>query len=351
MKRFYSIAIGVALVAAMLFTGCTTAATNVAPPITFTPTNGVLELSVGTVNFAGGATGLNVLETFRSPNGLTAIPINTATVAGPGGFAGPAGSADPGHGAALVTLGAANNSFSEGANGGIITDSADGFGIGPPGSSGPFPNSYPLQPQFLDGVAGAGAAYTANCTGAPPPLCQQRDYGMPPAYPTTGGIRASGAGYPEGFYLLALTAAPPTGTYTLTVSFSQNGATSTNTKTASLGSNVPLAVIAAPGYVSNGAGGGTVSVVLPVGVTEALVNIFDITASGRHSTAATVLFRSSGSAPVPSGTFGTGDSLSLQAIGFDYDDFGLGPPGNMSQTPTFPAQADVTVSLQTSATE
>jgi hypothetical protein len=59
---------------AIALSSCTTGQLNVTPPLTFTKTNAVLELSVGTVNFAGAAAGLNVLETDRSGNGYTAIP-------------------------------------------------------------------------------------------------------------------------------------------------------------------------------------------------------------------------------------------------------------------------------------
>src|SRR6202011_2182250 len=191
---------------ALTLGACTTGQLNVTPPLHFTPVSAVLQMSVGTVNFNGNP-GLNVLATDRAPSGFTAIPDNTATLTGPGGFAGPAGSADPGSGSASVALGSAVNAFPL-ASGSTIFAAADGYGLGPPGSSSSAVSAFPAQPQFGDTVP-IGGTFSA----------QRALYGNPPAYPAASGS----AGYPEGFYLVALTAPPPTGTYTLTVSFSQNG--------------------------------------------------------------------------------------------------------------------------------
>jgi len=99
-------------------------------------------------------------------------------------------------------------------------------------------------------------------------------------------------------------------------------------------------------------GGGTVTVAVPAGVTEVLVNFRDAT-SGAYATkflpnpgaAAGTL-----TATIPAGTFASGDSLRVQAIGFDYADYELGPPNNTSQTPPMPASADMTVSTTVSTT-
>jgi hypothetical protein len=177
---------------AIALSSCTTGQLNVTPPLTFTKTNAVLELSVGTVNFAGAAAGLNVLETDRSGNGYTAIPVNTAVLTGPAGFAGPAGSADPGSGSTSVPLGAAHDAFPEASS---VTNlaAADGFGIGPPGSSSSSVSPFPLQPQFLDAITAAAPAFPAG---------EMPIYGGVPAYPPPSAPH----GYPEGFYLLALSA-------------------------------------------------------------------------------------------------------------------------------------------------
>src|ERR1700730_16379716 len=139
---------------------CTTGQLNVTPPLHFTPVSAVLQMSVGTVNFAGAAVGLNVFETDRAPSGFTAIPVNTATLTGPGGFAGPAGSTDPGSGSASVPIGSIHNAFPIASN---VTNlaAADGYGLGPPGSSSSAVSAFPVQPQFLDAVAGATTAFSA----------------------------------------------------------------------------------------------------------------------------------------------------------------------------------------------
>ena len=324
-----------ALLATGALWGCTTSQAGVTPNITTGPLGGTLELAVGTVNFGGVDAGLNVVETFRGSNGFTAVPINTATLSGPGGFLGLAGSADPGADLAAVPLGSASNFFVVGNNSTDLA-SADGFGIGPPGTSQTFANGFPAQPQFGDVGAGGGLF------GGEVPF-----YGAPPAFPAqSGGVIP---GFPEMFYLLDLGGAPPTGSYTLLVSFSQNGVSKSTSTSASLASNALLPTMAAPSYTAdiNNDGGGTVNVTNPAGVTESLVNITDTT-SGALST---VVTHGSGpqTATVPAGTFTAGDSLTLQAFGFDYPDVELvlSSPG---PNPTLPASADVTISAQAGGT-
>ena|GEM_PF-3592011 len=332
MKRFVRLVVaGVALALG----ACTTGQLNVTPPLQFTPVSAKLQMSVGTVNFAGAAVGINVLETDRAPSGYTAIPDNTGTLTGPGGFAGPAGSADPGSGSASVPIGSAINAFPL-ASGSTIFAAADGYGIGPPGSSNSAVSAFPVQPQFRDAVAGAATAFSAA----------RALYGGPPAYPPPSGS----TGYPEGFYLIALAGAPPTGVYTLTVSFSQNGNPGAQAASATLTSNATLATLPAPSYTGNGAGGGSGSITVPAGVTEVLIDVTDRVSGAR----ATAVVHGVGAQPytIPNSLgFVTGDALRIQAFGFDYNDFELGPPNNLSQTPPLPAQADVTVAAQLNTTQ
>src|SRR5581483_10331850 len=49
-----------------------------------------LQLAVGTANVFGGGTGLNVVTTFRAPNGDSATLANTPILTGPSGFTVPA---------------------------------------------------------------------------------------------------------------------------------------------------------------------------------------------------------------------------------------------------------------------
>ncbi|TAM58917.1 hypothetical protein EPN52_09790 [bacterium] len=338
----------------LLLAGCTTGQSNTTPAITFTPSNGTLKLAVGTVNFAGGGSGLNVLETFRGSNGFTAVPINQALLGGPAGFMGPGGSRDPGAGSNPVPLGSAANVFAIGSAGQItILAAADGFGIGPPLASTTGQNAYPMQPQFGDMLGKAAFPFQ------PLPL-----YGGPPAYPAAtlvanafGGGPKVPSGWSEGFYLIALAAAAPTGTYTLSVAYSQNGAAATANATAALASSALLPPLAPPGLASSGNGGLTVTVTLPPGVVEELINVTDATTPGLGATCAagvtfaTVRATSSGAYGIagnlgPNGTptFCPGDQLVAQSFGFDYLDQELGPPGNTLPAPSLPAQADVTVS-------
>ena len=334
-----------AAVAAAALTGCTTGQLSMVPNTTFTPANGKLFVAVGTANIDGEAD-LNVVATFRSPNGLSAIPISSATIAGPAGFIGPSGSGDPGADLTTVPLGSALNNFvlQSGLTGGQTTNLAgiDSYGVGPVGTSQQNvpENLYPAQPQFGDVSAGSQAAF--GVCGSEIPI-----YGGAPAYP--GQLQPNGPpGFPEGFYLVA-SGAPPAGTYNLVLSYSQNGTTTNVPGSVSLSSTALLPTLAAPTYTSDGNGGGSGTVNVPAGVTEVLVNVLQ--ADPNHGcfpgdVYASVEVKGSGSQPytIPSGTFATGSSIVVQAIGFDYNAVELGPPQDMSQNPGLPAQADVTVS-------
>jgi hypothetical protein len=112
---------------------------------------------------------------------------------------------------------------------------------------------------------------------------------------------------------------------------------------------VPLATLPAPSYAGNGVGGGSGSINVPVGVSEVLIDITDRGPSARAGVRATVVVHGSGvqAYNVPNSLqFNNGDALRIQAFGFDYNDFELGPPNNLSQSPPLPAQADVTVAAQ-----
>lgn len=344
--------IAVASAAAIGLAGCSTNQLGVTPNIHFTPSQGQLFATVGTANINGQA-GLNLLATFRSPNGLTGVPISTATISGPGGFAGPGASGDPGAGLTTIPMGSALNNF-------VLQSCLTGpppcntnlagidmYGVGPPGNSqqNAPANVYPAQPQFGD--VNSGGAFAA-CGGEIPM------YGGPPAYPTAG----QNLGYPEGFYAIA-SGAPPTGTYNVTLSYSQNGNVTNVPVTANLASGALLPVIGAPTYVSDGAGGGSGTVTVPGGVTEVLVNIIDAgSAAGgvRCNTGgayATLLIKGAGAQNyvLPAGSMGVGDHVVVQAIGFDYNAFELGPPTDMNQNPGLPSQADLTISAETLVTE
>jgi hypothetical protein len=349
------------LVAGCILGGCTTGQANTTPPISSGggPGGGsvVLQLAVGTVNFNGVSAGLNVLETFRDANGFTAIPITTAKLRGPNDFVAPKHSKDPGSGAKrTIPIGSASNQFLLGPAGQTTTiAAADGFGIGPPSCACPGINFYPFQPQFAD------AAALLTFPGGPEPF-----YGGPPAYPPTvlaasalSALVSIPSSWPEGFYTVALDAKPPTGPYAIDVTYSQNGVTTERSADATLHSSSLLPQIPFPAAVSDGKGGLSLSVRLPPRVKQVLANVLDSNvppSPGATCTTglgfATLRFDRSGTQHVPDDlgnygqggakTFCKGDLLNVQLIGFDYDDFGLGPPGNIAQRPPLPAQADVT---------
>jgi hypothetical protein len=345
--------------------GCTTGQSNGTPPIASGggPTgHDALQLRVGTVEFSlDHSIGINVLETFRDASGYTALPITAARLRGPSGFVAPLKSKDPGaghHGS--IPIGSASNQFVIGSAGATtIYAGADGWGIGPPGCSCPGVNFYPFQPQFAD------AALPIDFPGGPEPF-----YGGPPAYPPTiynasaiSALVSIPSGWAEGFYFVGLTKAPPSGTYALDVSYEANGMTVTKTATAVLDSSKLL-----PGFVqaevtSDHKGGLSVHVDFKPGIKQVIVNVIDAnvppanmspTACTTGTGFASLVFSKSGTQRVPDNlgnlgnggarTFCKGDLLNVQAIGFDYDDFHLGPPSNSQQTPPLPNHPDATYS-------
>lgn len=358
-----------------LLAACTTGQTNTTPPITpGNPGGGpgpngtlVFQMSVGTINFGGFASGLNVLETFRGSNGYTALPITQATLRGPAGFRGPAKSKDPGSGKTVIPIGSVANQFVVGT--GIsppstIFAAADGWGIGPPSCSCGGINFYPMQPQF-DDVTVAG-----TLVPQPEPF-----YGGPPAYPPATLVASSlsqlvsiPSGWAEGFYLIGLHAPPPVGTYTLDATYQQNGAYGTKRTTATLHSARLLpSVFGQPVVNSDNHGGLIVDMTLPRGVKQAIVNVIDANVPPSPPQPgglpcptglgfATLVFDASGKQRIPDDlgnygaggapTFCKGDLLNIQVLGFDYDDVGLGPPFNSQQRPHLPVQADVTYSAE-----
>lgn len=359
-----------AALALALAAGCTTGQANTTPPISQGnpgPPNVALQLAVGTINYGDLASGVNVLETFRGANGYTAIPITQAVLHGPKGFRGPKGSKDPGSGSAgSIPIGSASNQFVIGT--GIsppmtIYAGADGWGIGPPSCSCGGINFYPFQPQFSDATL-SGTLFP----GGPEPF-----YGGPPGYPPTTLVASSlsqlvsiPSGWAEGFYMVSLPHAPPVGTYTLDVAYSQGGAPASKSASATLHSAKLLpTMLGQPSVRSDKRGGLIVSVHFPAGVKQVLVNVIDANVppapppSGGKACPtglgfASLIFNASGTQRIPDNlgnygqggapTFCQGDILNVTLMGFDYDDVGLGPPHNAQQRPALPARADMTYS-------
>ncbi|HTA38758.1 MAG TPA: hypothetical protein VK760_06760 [Candidatus Acidoferrales bacterium] len=318
-----------------------------------------MQLSVGTANFSGAAVGLNVLETFRDSNGFTAVPISSATLLTPASLHGVASSKDPGaHASGRFPLGSVGNTF---LIGGAGTQSeiagVDGFGIGPPSCSCPGANLYPMQPQFAD---------NPDLAIAFPGHSGEPFYGGPPAYPPTvlapnsqSSLVSIPTSSPEGFYLMGFSKVP-SGKYTLQASYSRNGAATTVSASAQLNAARVLPSLSFPLLIPHKNGSIDVEVRLPRGVKQVFVYVIDAEvppAGNACSTGlgfSTLVFNHSGTQTIPANlgnygqggaqTFCNGDLIEAQSFGFDYDDFDLGPPGNVEQRPALPAQADMTIS-------
>lgn len=149
--------------------------------------------------------------------------------------------------------------------------------------------------------------------------------GLPPAYnpPSTAG------GYATGFIFTSVP--PSSGTYSLTTVVGVNGQNQQYGAAATLpGTPTVLTAEAAPVYASGGAtGGGTFTVVVPSGVIETLVVVFDTT----PAEVATALTHGT-SAVLPAGTLALGASYTAFAVGADYPLVEAGPPANTSMRPT-----------------
>ena len=352
-----------AVALAALLGGCTSGNTAVEPPISSVNpiTTNKLQFAVGTSNF-NGAVGLNTVVTFRQPNGLDGTLLNTPTITGPAGFL---NTGSTGFDANTNTIAGSPQANPVGS-----TAQASTFGT----SGGAF--AYGFQPD--NSTTGGGVSFARYALPFFGGSTTQQYIGGPPAYPNVrdGTFPSGFTGYPMGFTNFVLK--PVTGTYTLSLAvptgFDSAGNPTSGTVTASstLATLTPLPAFAAPTIVLDGAGGGTVSANVPAGVTEAMIVVRDGTGlcyPGANGAPAYFTFVTKTTGPQTftladtlGPTFGaqttvrticSGDSYRVYAVGFNYDAFGAGPPGNRSQAPAIAGangQADVTLSPVTSGT-
>lgn len=327
-----------------------------------------LQFQVGTANIAGHP-GLNAVVTFRQPNGLSALLVNTPVITlpftnsapvalagtdagtnhiggtpqGPNGVAEPAATFSQSVGAFAYGL-LASNSITSGTNNSVFY---------------PATNSQPYYAALI-GVTprayyiGPGNAFVPNFND--------------------GSLGTTFVGYPSGFTAFAL--APVAGTYSLAAGVSAVNATvPTFTATTTLTSTALLPAFPPAVYASDGVGGGTVSVTVPLGVTETLVDVIDRQRGNYY----TLVIRGTGpqtatlapnlGPPVPGASgFGPsilpGNGVRLLAAGFDYPAIeavpvGSAPPqapviNNAGTACTFsgtsstcPGQADITIAPST----
>ena len=332
---------------------------------------GTLQLAVGTANF-GGATGLNVVSTYRQASGTSNTLLNTPALTGP--FSGSLG-------------------FT--ASTGVFTD---GLAPANDNSNESVPDSYQPYAQPMDGAA----AVQFNPIGGPPAFDPNKDgMGLRDGLQPLGsnGLEAP-LGIPEGFTFWSAIA-PVAGAYTLGVTIpTSTGTTYSQSANATLGSaGTVLPALVAPALTEDGSGGGTIT--LPAGdfaggITEVYVNIVDFgpggtaaaptaNCQGAIGTGAfpvyyTIVATAAGSVTLPDtagpnsppagkvgpsalyptmslctaaqnstvlGAASAGDAYSIQIIGLDYDMYGATFPVTKSAKPTIAGasgQSDITVS-------
>ncbi len=350
------------LAALSVAAGCSSGQSSAEPPTTGVNVASYdAQLAVGVATFVDGSTGLNVVATFRKPDGLSGTLVNTPTITGPAGFHVPAGmgGVDGGtnhiSGSPQVPPLSSPTSTTLGETGGVFT-----YGLAPDNSdtSGSLYN-FVYDGAFYDAT---GALMGADSGGNPIEF-----RGGPPSYPNVlDGTYPSGfEGFTQGF--VEFDTPPVAGAYGLSIVVAAGnaatvtvtgkpGGTITNTA-GSLG-----AIAAAPTFVEDGAGGGTASCTTPATATETLVDITDVTAVTFFSSvvkgggAITTTFKPNLGAYV-SGVAGptltSGDEYSVSCIAANYPAFESGPPSNLQELPQITGangQADISFSPNLDAT-
>lgn len=324
MRRFSEGAVLAALLCGAA--GCTTGQVGALPPVSTAPlSSDTLQFAVGTATIAqpaGGAyLGLNVVATFRQPNGEPATVQNTPTIAGPADFSDGLAGVPTGriYGLRPSQVQSASQLLKQTPQFGYLQPTIDGSlftslvgvfgdGLAPlnivaqaqnqavlpaiptvTGCFGVVPQSD--IPTVLPGTYAFNALrYTAlllplfgasptqiSCLPHVQSVVATHYYGGPPAWPSPQGY-----GYPIGFpgFPLGFTdfATPPVaGAYSLDVAVVANSdGTSYNTvtKSAALPASAvshPLAVLAQPALRIQSDGSAFIDVTVPAGVSEAIV--------------------------------------------------------------------------------
>lgn len=343
-----------------------------APP--YTPANvagqSQLQFQVGTATLPNGTLGLNTVTTFRQPNGLSAVLVDTPTITLPFTNTAPASAA--------------------GADSG--TNAISGRAQTPSATPTPPPSTFGTT---VGAFAYGFLAVNSTQTGANNSVFYPSSNTMPYYYSGTkrayyvgpgntfvpnfkdGSLGTAFNGYPSGFTAFALT--PTTGSYSLTVAIpGSNVSVPSFTATTALSSTAALPAFAAPAFTPDGSGGGTVAVTVPAGATEAAVFLRDSRLdSGGNVTAQyyyTLFTKTPGAqtltlapnlGPVTAGVAGpsvtSGDSVTAYAVAFDYPAMEAVPVGSgLPQAPvvnnagtactfsgtssTCPGQADISMS-------
>jgi hypothetical protein len=301
-KRISDLGAGLVLIA---FAGCTSGNSAVEPPVkSVSPLSGKLTFAVGTANYTlpdsgAQASGLNTVVAYRQADGLSAALVSTPTITGPTGFLVPKaaksafGDAGTNHisGDPQLPAGAAQAS-TFGQQGGAFS-----YGFLPlnstnqalSGNLGYTPYANPFYVETVPGVAMTPADDQTVFLGGPPAFTNVR----------TGAYTPSFTGYTLGFDSFAGTTLAA-GSYTLSLVVPTSATTNgTLTAAAPLASTPLLPVYPYPNITEDGTGGGVVTLAVPAGVSETVIQVTDFGDIPSDGSAATSTCHPSSTSGVP----------------------------------------------------
>ena len=342
-----------------------------------------LQFAVGIATISSGngsvvSRGLNVVETLRQANGLSAVLYDVPTITGPSAFSIttstvnklPLGTADAGSDVGTnrisqATLNIRNyvtffaGPLASGYTQSIPTAGAFGYGLCDcNANSGP-----------VNGIAPLYVAYGLPIySGNGGTNLQQFFYGGPPAFPSPSPeiAQAGFSGYSLGFTDFAV--APVLGAYRIDVAVPPTFDTSVSTSaptlstTSQLTSLTGLPAFAKPTFAADNQGGGTIGVNVPAGATETLVFVeadpvgassttpLDAcNAAHRVSQFFTMLVSGNGAqtATLPVHSICSGQPYKVYAAAFDYPAYESAYPQNLAPAPPIASasgQADISTS-------
>jgi len=346
------------------FTACTSGNAPQVPPFHSADlSQDKLQMAVGVATFNDGSKGLNVVETFRQPNGLSAVLLSTPSLTGP--FTVPAGSGGVDGGTNHIT---GSPQALPGQTPVVSTFRQSGgafaYGFAPENSTtggGALYGLYAAPFYAADGTLTSNAP--ASSMLADPPIVHGAPTndayrGGSPAYPNVRtGTFPGFFGFPLGFTTFAM--APVAGTYSLSVNIPSGNTPSVTiaAPNATLANATGLPPFAAPPtFTEDGAGGGTAACTPPAGTSETIVEIEDLKSAAYYTVVnagggpvTATLPPSLGPTVTATATpsIATGDAYNVVCLAADYPLFEAGPPANRQQVPRLlgaAGQADIAFS-------
>jgi hypothetical protein len=382
-----------AAIATAFLAGCGANGTTPTAPSNPAPiANNVLQLAVGTVNLYGTAKGINFVVTYRQPSsgfnpGDSGALVSSPSLHVPFKITVPAGSSVTYDGTSTAWTGpsghekgrniisstsqapSASSASTFGQSGGAF-----GIGIEPFNLYGPADAPYPGLINSPFQVAPYPVPLYANGLPSGANVNILEPWGGPPAFDLLGNgqspvgnsqVPTGQAGLSMGLDIFAMK--PVTGTYGVNVTVQTSSQNFSQNAQAHLDAGKTLPAASAPGFVTDGSGGGTMSVKLPAGTREAYVQVSDYGAnasssacnsSGGSSSVVvyyTILARHDGTYSLPdhAGPGGAnsicpGDRFTVQILAFDYGMYEASYPASLHD-PKPPilgprGQDDVTIS-------